>query len=108
MRYEIKKIDILSVIKIIFIVSLFIGALIGIFHALIFSFIGTLLQQMGGDEVEFGMRSITIITPFVMILFTALFFAFFNSVFAGFIVLIYNVLTQWIGGIRIDLDSVDD
>ena len=107
MKYEISKIDILSVVKIIFIVSLFIGAAIGIFQAFILSFFRALIAEIGASDIEIGVQSIGVLKPFFMIISTTLFVAFFNSFIAAVVVLVYNLLAQWLGGIKVDLDSTD-
>jgi len=79
--------------------------LLGIFQALFFSFIGALLQNFAGEGFGGGFDSMSLATPFFMIVFTAIFFAIFNSFIIGIVLLFYNVVSQWIGGVRIELEE---
>ena len=108
MEYEIRRINTWSVIKIVFLVSFFIGALIGIFYALILSFINNLIQQFAVDEIEQGLRSLNVLTPFFLILFFAIFTSISNSIISAIFIGIYNFMAQWIGGIKIDIKPFSD
>jgi hypothetical protein len=103
MTYEIKKIDVWSMVKIAFILGGIFGLFAGILYAMMLTMIGGLLSQMGG---EFGgMPGLTgavgIITIFLMVLFYAVIGAVGTAIFTW----IYNLLARGMGGIRFHLEQ---
>jgi uncharacterized BrkB/YihY/UPF0761 family membrane protein len=103
MTYEVKKIDIWSVVKISFILCGIFGLLAGILYALMLTMVGGILGQMGG---EFGaLRSLTGAFSFIMVIFLALFYAVVGAVAAAVFGWLYNVLARGMGGIRLHLEQ---
>ncbi|MGB2768212.1 MAG: DUF3566 domain-containing protein [Candidatus Zixiibacteriota bacterium] len=103
MTYEIKKIDVWSVVKIAFILCGIFGLLAGILYAFLLTMVGGLLGQIGG---EFGaMRSLTGAVSFIMIFFLAFFYAVVGAVAAAIFGWIYNLLARGLGGIRLHLEQ---
>ena len=104
MTYEIKKIDVWSVVKIAFILYGIFGLIFGLFYAVILTMLGGILSQLGG---EFGEMSglftgaVGIVTAFFM----ALFYAVIGSIFTAIFVWLYNVLAKLTGGIRFNLEG---
>jgi len=104
MEYEIRRIQVWSVVKIVFIIFFIVGAFVGIFYAMMTAVVSNLFMEMAGDELEYGQRVAGFFSPFFMILFFALFSATVNAVLSAFIVLFYNVFAQLTGGFRVDLN----
>ena len=103
MTYEVKKIDIWSVVKIAFILCGIFGLLAGILYAVVLTMVGGLLGQMGG---EFGaMRSLTGAVSVIMVFFLALFYAVVGAVAAAIFGWIYNLLARGMGGVRLHLEQ---
>jgi hypothetical protein len=103
MTYEVKKIDIWSVVKISFILCGIFGLLAGILYAFMLTMVGGILGQMGG---EFGaLRSLTGAFSFIMVIFLALFYAVVGAVAAAVFGWLYNVLARGMGGIRLHLEQ---
>jgi uncharacterized BrkB/YihY/UPF0761 family membrane protein len=103
MTYEVKKIDIWSVVKISFILCWIFGLLAGILYAFMLTMVGGILGQMGG---EFGaLRSLTGAFSFIMVIFLALFYAVVGAVAAAVFGWLYNVLARGMGGIRLHLEQ---
>lgn len=100
MEFELKTINIWSVVKIVFVISLAIGALIGIFNAFIFTFINSIFQNTYIDELNITYSSISI---FYMIMFFAISISLFHSVLSIIFIGCYNLISNWIGGIKFDL-----
>jgi uncharacterized BrkB/YihY/UPF0761 family membrane protein len=104
MTYEIKKIDVWSVVKIAFILYGIFGLIFGLFYALLLTFLGGILSQFGGD---FGQISgfFTGAVGILMAFFIALFYAVIGAIFTAIFVWLYNVLAKLAGGIRFNLEG---
>jgi len=103
MTYEVKRIDIWSVVKIAFILCGIFGLLAGILYAFMLTMVGGLLGELGG---EFGaMRSLTGAVSFIMVIFLAFFYAVVGAVAAAIFGWLYNILARGLGGIRLHLEQ---
>ena len=107
MILELKKIDVLSAIKISFIINAIIGLLVGLLlgsiMALFMGFVGQFAPtgDMGYDSDFPG--AIGIFGGIFMGLVYAVFIAVGNGVIlTGIIALLYNLIAGWVGGIKID------
>ena len=105
MVYELRRINVWSVIKIVFLVSFFLGALIGIFYAFTLAMIDQLFQSFGEDELDLALNFFSGTSLFFLILFFAIFTSVFNSVISAAFVSSYNLLAHWIGGLKFDVTS---
>ena len=103
MEYEIKRINAWSVIKFVFLISFFIGTLIGIFYALILSIVCNLIQNITINELGLGVKSLNEISLFFLIIFFAIFISISNSIMSAIFIGTYNFIAQWLGGIKIAL-----
>jgi uncharacterized protein YacL len=105
MNLELKKIDIWSCVKITFILYGIFGLIIGIFYAILLTFVGGILSSFGGKE--FGSFSglfsgfVGVFTAF----FLALFYAVVGSIFTAFFVWLYNIFAKAVGGIRFNFEG---
>ncbi len=111
MIYEMKKIDLWSVIKISLLVHLVIGLLFGLLMSAFFSFIFVLSDQLdpyqsfgnsGFDPASFGVFGGILI---------GLFYSLMIVIINGFIVpliivLLYNLMAGWVGGFKVHLNEV--
>jgi hypothetical protein len=103
MIYEIKKIDVWSVIKISFFIYGIFGFLFGLLYVAMLSMVGGILSQMGG---EFGaIRGLAGALGFFGMIFMAFFYAVIGSVITAIFAWIYNLLAIGLGGIRFHLDQ---
>jgi hypothetical protein len=103
MTYEIKRIDIWSVVKISFFIYGIFGLLFGLFYAAMLTMLGGFLSQMGG---EFGLlRGMTGAIGIFGALFMALFYAVLGAVATAIFTWIYNLLAKGLGGIRFNLEK---
>ncbi len=105
MIYEIKRVNIWSVVKIVFIVTFIAGAMAGTFYALLVSLFNNIIQDFSNGEFDYGYRVFNVMTPFFTILFFAIFSSIANCLISVIAVLVYNVLAQIIGGIKIELNQ---
>ncbi len=103
MTYEIKKIDVWSVVKIAFILSGIFGLLAGLLYAVLLTLVGGILSQLGG-EFE-AMQSLTGAVSIFMAFFLALFYAVIGAVGAAICTLIYNLLARGLGGVKFYLEQ---
>ena len=103
MTYEIKKIDVWSVVKIAFILSGIFGLLAGLLYAVLLTLVGGILSQLGG-EFE-AMKGLTGAVGIFMAFFLALFYAVIGAVGAAICTLIYNLLARGLGGVKFYLEQ---
>jgi hypothetical protein len=103
MNYEIKKIDVWSVVKIAFFLYGIFGLLFGLFYAILLSVLGGILSQFGPEFESMG--GLTGILGIFMAFFLALFYAVIGAVFTALFTWIYNLLAKGLGGIRFYLEQ---
>ena len=101
MTYEIRRIDVWSVVKIAFFLYGIFGLVFGIFYAIILTMLGGILSQFGP---EFGsMQGLTGALGIFMVFFMALFYAVIGAVGTAIFTWIYNLLATGLGGIKLNL-----
>ena len=112
MIYELKKVDLWSVIKISFLIHLVIGIAVGLLMSVFFAFIFSLPGAMdpydsfGGSS--FNPAAFGIFGGLLMGLFYAFIIVIINGVIAPLIVVvIYNLFAGWLGGIKLHLNEVN-
>ena len=103
MNYEIKRINVWSVIKIVFLISFCLGALIGVFYALFLSIVTSVIQNLTTEIIDTGFGSFSGIGIFFVIIATAFFIAISNTIFCAFFICVYNITAQWSGGFKVEL-----
>jgi len=105
---EIKKVEIWSVIKITFLLSLIVGLVLGFFYFSLISVVGQIAGSFGAPESELG--NITGGIGFFLAFFIAIFTAVFYTLVSAVIAVLYNVFAGWAGGIRVELsrDKVEE
>ena len=107
MRYEIKRIEIWPVIKVVTIFSLLLGFFIGLFYAFLMMFISRFsspLEEFGASELtSLGSIGITFIIVFCLVFVTL-----FNVLAAAVFTALYNLLAGWIGGLTVELEPKSD
>jgi len=103
MTYEIRKIDVWSVVKIAFILYGIFGLIFGLFYAVMLTMVGGFLSQFS----EFGQMTglFTGAVGILMAFFMALFYAVIGAIFTAIFVWLYNVLAKLTGGIRFHLEG---
>ncbi len=104
MEYEIKRFNIWSVIKIIFIIFLIIGFLISSFYVVILLLIQTFVGSIGLGGFENELMAISGVAGIFIVLFFTIFYAVFVSVFCALILGLYNIIAGSLGGIKFTID----
>jgi len=105
MNLELKRIDVWSCVKISFLLYGILGLIIGIFYAILLTFLGGIFNTFGGRE--FGSFS-GVFSGFVGVFtafFLALFYAVIGSIFTAVFAWLYNVIARAAGGIRLNLEG---
>ncbi len=105
MQYEIKRLDLLSVLKVSFLINLVLGFLIGIFYALILTQMMAVFSSFMDDQALSGIAKLTGPGLIFMALFLAVFFAIFWSIMLVIAAAIYNLLSGAVGGIKVELQT---
>jgi len=111
MTFELKKIDVLSAIKVSFIVHIIIGLLLGLLIGSLIAFVlGFISQFMPYDQMGYDGP-----TPGAIGALGGIFMAFFYAVIisvvngvivTGVIALLYNLIAGWVGGIKLNLKEL--
>ena len=101
--YQLKKIDIGTVALYSFLMFLILGLLILIPFGLFFSIMSSLLPERGGIQSE--------AFPFfggIFIILIPIFYAVFGTIMNVLIVLFYNLLSLKLGGIKFNLEKIEE
>jgi hypothetical protein len=109
MQYELKKIDFWSALKISFminaVIGLVIGLLIGVFFAVVFGILGHMTPYDSPGLRAFPMGPLG---GFLFGMIYAVIIAVFNGIIMTSVaVILYNLFAGWLGGIKIDVGSVE-
>ena len=100
--FELKKIDVWSLVKVTFILSFAIGLVFGFFYLLMMLFISqvstSLMGELDPEMMDFG-GFVGIFLVFFVAIFTSLFYTIISAILA----VLYNWVSGFTGGIRIDL-----
>ncbi len=103
MMKEIKRINILSVAKIYGLSMAFVGLIIGIFVGFAMFFFGTFVGPDNNYSSYFGV-SLGIIGLLAM----PILFGLLGLIFGGLASFFYNILASWLGGVKIELEDIED
>jgi hypothetical protein len=104
MTYEIRKIEVWSCVKIAFVLFGILGLIFGFLYALVFTFVGGILSQFGGEFEQLS-GLLTGAMGIFMAFFLALFYAVVGAIVTAIMVWIYNALAKLTGGIRFNLEG---
>ncbi|MFH1861181.1 MAG: DUF3566 domain-containing protein [bacterium] len=105
MMYEIKRLDLLSVFKVSLLVYLIIGFLLGILYALLLVGMMSALSPLVDDTVLRELGSLGAMGAMMLALFMSVIFAVLWSVLTVIAAGIYNVISGWLGGIKLELEA---
>ena len=105
MEYEIKRFNIWSVAKIVFIIFLIIGFLVSLFYMAILSVIGNLFQALELDEFEGEAIGLSSLVGIFLIIFLPFFYATITSIFSIFFTGLYNIIAGFVGGIKFNINK---
>ncbi|MEW6050012.1 MAG: DUF3566 domain-containing protein [Candidatus Zixiibacteriota bacterium] len=108
MRYELKTMAVWPFVKVSFFLNLIIGFIVGLLYAMFFGFIVSVMRQIPGvPGAEFDVAQLPIgILMIVLPIMFSLMGAFFNTVLGALVVLIYNAIARFAGGIEFELAEV--
>jgi len=104
-KQELKRVGILSVFKICFVIGLVLGLVIGVIYAAIFGIIAMLGMSSGMEMENIGIAGAGIfifVIAIVGIIFLALFYGIISGVFGALYAFIYNLTAKHIGGIEME------
>ena len=98
--YELKKIDVWSLVKIVSILSFALGLVIGFIYLLMILFISQISSSLMGD-FDPEMMQIGGFVGFFMVFFIAILTSLFYTVVTAILAVLYNGISGFTGGIRI-------
>jgi len=105
MIYEIRRINIWSVMKVAFVIFAILGLVIGIFYMVFFMFMGQFMEMATPDEFG-GMTGLfSGILGLLAIFFLAIFYAVFGSLMTALFAGIYNLMARGFGGVEMHLEA---
>ncbi len=105
MEYEIKRFNIWSVTKIVFIIFLIIGFLLSLFYVVIFSIFQNFLQSFEIGEFEEEAVRLTGFAGIFLVLFLSFFYATVSTIISIFFTGLYNIIAGVIGGIKFNVNK---
>jgi len=105
MVYEIRRINIWSVMKIAFVIFAILGLIIGILYFIFFLFVGQVMEMATPDEFS-GMTGLfSGFLGFFAVFFLAIFYAVFGSLMTALFAGIYNLMARGFGGVEVHLEA---
>ena len=106
MRYELKRIEIWPVAKIVFILSLLFGFFIGVIYGGVFMLITAVSpsDDMLPSGFDMSLGGLTII----FILFFSIFIPIFYTLFSVIFIALYNLIAAWLGGFRVEFERINE
>jgi len=103
MEYEIKRIDIWSVVRVFFFLFLIIGFLISLIYVIIMSVASNFIQQMYGDAMQFPADAVGGFLSLFGMMFFSVVYALFMSLITAVVLGFYNIVSHYTGGIKMNL-----
>lgn len=105
MEYEIKRFNLWSSAKIIFVIFLIFGFLLSIFYFVVIGIFQNFIQSVGLTELEEEMISVSGISGFFMVIFFSMFYSIIFTIFSLFTLVLYNITSGIVGGIKFTTDK---
>lgn len=105
MRLQLKRFEIWSVVKIVFIISLIIGFTISLLYAAFFTLMSSFMGAIGGEDITPMLPASGLLSVMIIIGGT-IFIAFFYTIGAMLFTVVYNILSRLVGGIIIETDDL--
>lgn len=104
MKYELKKIDLWSAIKVSFLVHAIVGVIVGIIVGFVFALLLGLVGQVSpSSDIDTSLTMLGPLGGFLIGLFYAVFIAIVNGVIlTGLAVILYNLVASRVGGVKFD------
>ena len=106
MRLLIKRFEIWSVVKIVFVLSLIIGFTISLLYAGFFTLMSSFMGAIGGEDLTPMMPASGLLSVFIIIGGT-ISISFFYTLGAVLFTVIYNLLSRVVGGFIIETEHLD-
>ena len=104
--HEIRRVDVWSVVKISFVLSLVAGLLMGFFYWFFMMAFMQVIGSLGGasELVDLPVNPAAVGgVGFFMVFFIAILTAVFYSLISAIVAVLYNLVAGWAGGIRVHL-----
>ena len=105
MTWELKKVDVWSVVKISFFIYGVFGFIFGLFYLVFFAFMGSILSQLGGDFSSLNIGALGGLVGIFLAFLLAIFYAVIGAIFSAIFGWIYNILAKLIGGLKFNFSS---
>jgi hypothetical protein len=107
MKYRVNRIPLWPVTRVVFVVLLVVGIIIGLFYGVLISGLGMIMGALGDSAWGEDLPSIGNL-GFLMVPFIAILYAVTGTIWIILWVLIYNVVAQVVGGIELEMSGAED
>jgi hypothetical protein len=107
MKYRVNRIPIWPVTRVVFVVLLVVGIIIGLFYGVLISGLGMIMGVLGDSAWGEDLPAIGNL-GFLMVPFIAILYAVIGTIWIILWVLIYNIVAQVVGGVELELSGVED
>jgi Na+/melibiose symporter-like transporter len=104
MIYQIRRVNVWSLMKVAFVIFGILGVIVGIFYAIFFALMGQMLELGGPSEFSRMTGLFGGIMGVFAGLFLAIFYAVIGSLMTAFFAGLYNLLARGFGGIELHLE----
>ncbi len=108
MEHEIKRFNLWSAAKVVFIIFLIIGILLSLFYLSFVTLIQNFIYDLSGGEFSEDFMLITGFTGIIISIFLSFFYAITATIFIVIILGLYNIIAGFVGGIKCELDTKTD
>ena len=105
MIYQIRRVNVWSLMKVTFVIFAVLGLIVGLFYAIFFAFMGQMMELGGPSELSRMSGLFSGIMGIFVGLFLAIFYAVFGSLMTAFFAGLYNLLARGFGGIELHLET---
>jgi len=105
MIYQIRRVNVWSLMKVAFVIFAVLGLIVGLFYAIFFAFMGQMMELGGPSELSRMSGLFSGIMGIFVGLFLAIFYAVFGSLMTAFFAGLYNLLARGFGGIELHLET---
>ena len=100
--FELKRVDVWSVVKVAFVLSFFLGLFFGFVYLMVMFVISRFAGVLGAG-IETEVLRFGGFVGFFVVIFIAIFTSVFYTIVSAILAALYNLISGWTGGVRVKL-----